>query len=183
MDNLFNFQIPLLGFAAFSGTGKTTLLEKLIPILVDEGIRVGLIKHSHHDIEMDTPGKDSYRLRKAGACQVVIAGTHRSILFNEHKNPHDSELEEQLALLQTQDLDLVIVEGYRDAALCKIELHRSSLNKPLLFKSDPAIIAFASDTEIENIPLPCFSINNPDEIALFIKKHLLAKNSRKHQSQ
>lgn len=175
MDNLFNFPIPLVGFAAFSGTGKTTLLEKLIPILVDDGIRVALIKHSHHDIEMDKPRKDSYRLRKAGACQVVIAGTHRSILFNEHKDPHDSRLEEQLALLQIHDLDLVIVEGYRDVAFNKIELHRASLNKPLLFKEDSSIIAFASDTERKEVPLPCLSINNPNEIALFIKKHFLSE--------
>lgn len=177
MANLIDFPVPILGFAAFSGTGKTTLLEKLIPILVNDGIRVALIKHSHHDIEMDIPGKDSYRLRKAGACQVVIAGTHRSILINEHKTPHDSRLEEQLSLLQTDRLDLVIVEGYRDVTFDKIELHRASLNKPLLFKSDPSIIAFASDTEVENVSLPCFSINNPNEIGVFIKKHLLTKNS------
>jgi len=79
------FQVPLLGFAAFSGTGKTTLLEQLIPLLVKQGLRVALVKHSHHNIEMDTPGKDSYRLRKAGASQVVLAGTERSICFHEYE--------------------------------------------------------------------------------------------------
>ena len=176
MANLIDFPIPLIGFAAFSGTGKTTLIEKLIPLLVKDGIRVALIKHSHHDIEMDKPGKDSYRLRKAGACQVVIAGTHRSILFNEHDTAHDSQLDEQLKLLQIENLDLVIVEGYRDVAFNKIELHRTSLEKPFLFKSDPSIIAFAADTEIENINLPCLSINNPNEIVSFIKKTFLENN-------
>ena len=175
MANLINFSIPLLGFAAFSGTGKTTLLEKLIPLLVKDGVRVALIKHSHHDIEMDKPGKDSYRLRKAGACQVVIAGTHRSILFNEHKTAHDSQLDEQLSLLQIDDLDLVLVEGYRDISFNKIELHRGSLNKPLLFKSDASIIAFASDIEMTDISLPCFSLNDVSAIACFIKKVVLKR--------
>jgi len=168
MSKLSEFPVPLLGFAAFSGTGKTTLLEQLIPLLVNQGINVALVKHSHHDIEMDKPGKDSYRLRKAGASQLVLAGTHRSILFLEHGQKKDSELHEQLALLQTEDLDLVLVEGFRDQPFNKIELHRSELNKPFLFNTDPSIIALACNGKVENCHLPVLDLNNLQVITEFV---------------
>ncbi|WP_019616055.1 molybdopterin-guanine dinucleotide biosynthesis protein B [Psychromonas ossibalaenae] len=168
MSVLADFPIPLLGFAAFSGTGKTTLLEKLIPLLTAQGLNVALVKHSHHDIEMDKPGKDSYRLRKAGASQVVLAGTHRSILFSEHGQKRDSRLLEQLALLQTDSLDLVLVEGFRDEIFNKIELHRSALNKPFLFKSDSSVIALACDQTVKNCPLPQIDLNDLHALEQFV---------------
>jgi molybdopterin-guanine dinucleotide biosynthesis protein MobB len=169
MSYLTDFPIPLLGFAAFSGTGKTTLLEKLIPILVENGLRVALIKHSHHDIEMDKPGKDSYRLRKAGASQVVLSGTQRSILFCEYKEIGESKLSDQLALLQTDKLDLVLVEGYRDEQFPKIELHRSKLNKPFLFPNDNNIIALVCDDTMVECKLPQFQFENLEALSYFIK--------------
>lgn len=168
MVTVADFPVPLLGFAAFSGTGKTTLLEKLIPLLVEQGLRVALVKHSHHDIEMDKPGKDSYRLRKAGASQVVLAGTQRSILFCEYGEKRDSELHQQLALLQTDALDLVLVEGFRDQPFNKIELHRCELDKPFLFKNDASIIAVACDNKVENCDLPVLDLNNPALISDFV---------------
>jgi len=143
--NITTFPIPLLGFAAYSGTGKTTLLEKLIPRLTEQGIKVALVKHSHHDIELDQPSKDSYRLRKAGASQMVLAGSHRSICFHEHEQAGEAKLSEQLALLKTEALDLVLVEGFRDQPFAKIELHRSELNKPFLYTQDNHIIALICD--------------------------------------
>ncbi len=176
MSYLSEFPVPLLGFAAFSGTGKTTLLEKLIPLLIKQGLNVALVKHSHHDIELDKPGKDSYRLRKAGASQLVLAGTHRSILFNEQPQAKDSVLEEQLALLQTEQLDLVLVEGFRDQPFAKIELHRQSLNKPLLYKQDTSIIAIASDEEITDCSITHLDLNNVEQISEFVICHLNDKS-------
>ena len=182
MNDLKRFSIPLLGFSAFSGTGKTTLLEKLIPLLVKQGLRIALVKHSHHDIEMDKPGKDSYRLRKAGASQVVLAGTHRSICFHEYKKAHDSELTEQLMLLNTQDLDLVLVEGYRDQPFPKIELHRSELQKNFLYSQDSNIIALVCDqvtqqnihNDIIQCDLPLFDFEGLNHIVEFILKYVAA---------
>ncbi|HEY5715929.1 MAG TPA: molybdopterin-guanine dinucleotide biosynthesis protein B [Psychromonas sp.] len=178
MTKLSEFPIPLLGFAAFSGTGKTTLLEQLIPLLVKQGLKVALVKHSHHDIELDKPGKDSYRLRKAGASQVVLAGTARSILFVEYGQKKESELHEQLALLQTDNLDLVLVEGFRDQLFDKIELHRCELNKPFLFKKDPSIIAVACDGKVQDCDLPLLALNDlalmTEFVCQFVKEKIAA---------
>ncbi|WP_028864538.1 molybdopterin-guanine dinucleotide biosynthesis protein B [Psychromonas aquimarina] len=176
MSVLADFPVPLLGFAAFSGTGKTTLLEKLIPLLTAQGLNVALVKHSHHDIEMDKPGKDSYRLRKAGASQVVLAGTHRSILFSEYARPRDSKLLEQLRLLQTDSLDLVLVEGFRDEVFNKIELHRSCLDKPFLFESDSSVIALACDHKVKNCTLPQMDLNDLNALAQFVSEFVKAYN-------
>jgi len=175
MSAILKFSVPLLGFAAFSGTGKTTLLERLLPLLTKQGLNVALVKHSHHDIEMDEPGKDSYRLRKAGASQVLLAGTHRAILFKEYGERRDTKLLEQLQLLQTDGLDLVLVEGFRDQPFNKIELHRSALDKPFLFIKDQSIIALACDVQVEGCELPLLDINNVAAIAKFICAFVKAK--------
>ncbi len=167
MFELNNFPIPLLGFAAYSGTGKTTLIEKLIPLLIAERINIGLVKHSHHDIEMDKPGKDSYRLRKAGASQVVIASPFRTIVFKEKLQQSEPTLLEQLKCLDTSILDLVLVEGFRHEKFDKIELHRTSLGKPLLHPNDESIIAIASDEKIST-SLIKLDINDVGSIKAFI---------------
>jgi len=174
MTSLTQFPVPLLGFAAFSGTGKTTLIEQLIPLLIEQGLRIALVKHSHHDIEMDEPGKDSYRLRKAGASQVVLAGTHRSICFHEHAQAHDSQLSEQLALLNTQCLDLVLVEGYREQAFPKIELHRSVLEKPFMYPNDTNIIALVCDQHVDADDLPLFDFTQLQPLVSFIVKRIVS---------
>lgn len=179
MTYLTQFPVPLLGFAAFSGTGKTTLIEQLIPLLIKQGLRIALVKHSHHDIEMDKPGKDSYRLRKAGASQVVLAGTHRSICFHEHEEAHDSQLSEQLALLNTQALDLVLVEGYRDQAFPKIELHRSVLQKPFLYITDANIIGLVCDQPTDTGDLPLFDFTQLQKIVSFILNEVIAVANNK----
>ena len=168
MQKMADFPIPLLGFAAFSGTGKTTLLEQLIPLLIKQGLNLGVVKHSHHDIEMDKPGKDSYRLRKAGTAQLVLSGPTRSILFKENQQPQDSKLLDQLQLLQTDQLDLVLVEGFRDQPFSKIELHRSDLEKPFLYPQDRSIIAIATDQPIDSGDLLQLDLNNIDAIAEFV---------------
>jgi len=172
MSELNNFSIPLLGLAAYSGTGKTTLLELLIPRLIEQGLHIAVVKHSHHDIEMDKPGKDSYRLRKAGACQLLLAGTQRAVLFEEYGQQQDKKLIEQLQLLNTKNLDLVLVEGYRDEPFNKIELHRSTLNKPFMFPNDTSIIALASDQIVADCALPQIDLNCIGQLTQFVLAHL-----------
>ena len=166
---------PVIGFAAFSGTGKTTLLKQLIPLLTEKGIKVGLIKHSHHDVELDTPGKDSYELRKAGATQTLLASPKRWSLITETPEQVEPSLADMLKQLDLQQLDIILVEGFRDAPIEKIELCRSELNKPLLHQTDNHIIAIATDSpENMNTDLPVLDLNNPAMITEFIvqKFHL-----------
>ena len=164
--------LPIIGFAAFSGTGKTSLLKKLIPVLKQKNIRVAVIKHAHHDFEIDLPGKDSYELRHAGADQVLISSSKRFVKILEVEN--ELSLQECLARVTTSECDLVLVEGYKMATINKIELHRPSLGFPLLHNSDKHIIAIASDEKLDpekstrNDELSILDLNNVEEIADFI---------------
>ena len=164
---------PVLGFAAFSGTGKTTLLKQLIPLLKNSGINIGVIKHTHHDIELDQPGKDSYELRHAGAYQTLLAGPGRWSLMTEIPEQKEPVLAEMLQQLDQKKLDLILVEGFRDEAIPKIELHRSILDKPFIFRDDKNIIAIACDDPASiKTSLPVLDINKPAEIADFILQWL-----------
>jgi molybdopterin-guanine dinucleotide biosynthesis adapter protein len=175
MYSIENFPKAIIGFSAYSGTGKTTLIEKLLPLLIADEINIALIKHSHHDIEMDTPGKDSYRLRKAGASQVVLASPYRTIIFKEKLQPTEPNLTEQLNCLDLNSLDLVLVEGFRHEKFAKIELHRPSLGKPLLYPNDPSIIAIAADEPLST-SLPTLNINDIEQIKTFVLGHLSLKS-------
>jgi len=171
---LKNARLPILGFAAFSGTGKTTLLIKLLPLLTQRGLRVGMIKHAHHSFDVDTPGKDSYELRRAGAAQVLIASRQRWALMVETKRPEEPALDELVAALQQDSLDLILVEGFKQTHFPKIELHRPSLGHPLLYAGDPAIIAVATDAPLqETPPLPLLDLNRPEQVADFIVERLI----------
>lgn len=164
--------LPVLGFAAFSGTGKTTLLEKLIPRLSETGLRIGMIKHAHHNFDVDQPGKDSYRLRKAGARQMLIASSRRQALMTENESAQEPRLDELLTRLDTNAIDLVLVEGFKHVSFAKIELRREQLGKPLLYPDDPDIIALASDQPDNSGSLPALDINDADAIAAFIHRWL-----------
>jgi len=162
------FAKPVLGFAAFSGTGKTTLLVQLIPLLQRQGLRIAMIKHAHHDFDIDSPGKDSYRLRKAGAGQLMIASNRRRALITEHSTPCEPQLEELVGALDLDSVDLVMVEGFRHVPFAKIELHRPSLGHPLLCREDRSIFAVASDAPLDCAGLPRLDINRVEDIASFI---------------
>ncbi|MGB4497921.1 MAG: molybdopterin-guanine dinucleotide biosynthesis protein B [Methylococcaceae bacterium] len=168
MQNFANhFSIPLLGFAASSGTGKTTLLTQLIPLLKAKNLQIGVIKHSHHNFEIDYEGKDSFRLRHAGATPMVLVSKHRRVIIEEFDNQIEPTLENQIALFNPTETDLILVEGFRNAPFPKIELHRTELNKPLLHLNDSHIIAIASNTKLDT-NLPQLNLNKPAEIADFI---------------
>ncbi|CSA27490.1 bifunctional molybdopterin-guanine dinucleotide biosynthesis adaptor protein MobB/molybdopterin molybdotransferase MoeA [Vibrio cholerae] len=158
--------LPLLGFAAYSGTGKTTLLEALLPKLTATGLRIGLLKHAHHDFDVDKPGKDSYRLRKAGASQMLIASRNRHALMTE---PPDAEAEFDYLLTRfdAEKLDVILVEGCKNIAFPKIELHRAEVGKPWLYPHDKNIIAIAADETVAT-DLPQMHINDLDAIADFV---------------
>ncbi|MEE9346016.1 MAG: molybdopterin-guanine dinucleotide biosynthesis protein B [Methylococcales bacterium] len=167
---LHEVTIPKLGFAAYSGSGKTTLLTKVIPLLVVAGLRIGLIKHGHHNFQIDQPGKDSYRLREAGAEQVLLVGRRRSALIIEHPQPtQEPRLEDQFKHLDCEQLDLILVEGFKHAAIPKIEVYRSSMGHPQLYINDSHIIALVTDTAPEILPnIPVLDINQPQQVADFI---------------
>ncbi|MDP5291344.1 molybdopterin-guanine dinucleotide biosynthesis protein B [Oceanimonas sp. CHS3-5] len=158
----------LLGIAGYSGSGKTTLLTALLPLLRARGLRLGVIKHTHHDVEQDTPGKDSYELRHAGSSQTLLAGPKRSILTLEYDAPGEPSLSASLALLNTQDLDLVLVEGFRDQPLAKLEVHRPAHGKPLLSATDSHVLAVATDAPGLAAPVPLLDLNQPAIIAAAI---------------
>ena len=166
------FKIPVLGFAAYSGTGKTTLLVKLLPLMKLQGLRVAMVKHTHHDFDIDRPGKDSFELRKAGADQVLLASDKRSALLTEYRKQSEPGLSELIEKLDLNNLDLVLVEGFRHLPFPKIELHRPSTAKPLLYKEDISIIAVASDEDAETGDLPLLNINAVEEVAGFINRWL-----------
>lgn len=165
---MMKFNVPVLGFAAYSGTGKTTLLVQLIPLLKQEGIRVALIKHAHHDFDIDVPGKDSYELRKAGADQVLIASSTRRALIKENVSGKEPKLEDMIKELDLGDVDLVLVEGFRHLPFPKIELHRPCLNKKLMFPEDSNVIAVATDSPIDTDGIPVLDINKPVNLVMFI---------------
>jgi len=169
-----NARIPVLGFVAASGTGKTTLLTELIPLLKQDGLRIGLIKHSHHDFEIDQPGKDSFRLRKAGASPVMLVSRYRRAIITEFAPEQEPRLDDQLKQVDQSELDLILVEGFRTEQFPKIELHRPSLEKPLLYPNDPDIIAIATDAALD-VPdyLPQLELNRPEIIAAFIRNHVM----------
>ncbi|MES9966688.1 MAG: molybdopterin-guanine dinucleotide biosynthesis protein MobB [Sedimenticola sp.] len=167
-------EVPVLGFAAYSGTGKTTLLKQLLPLLRGRGLRVGMIKHAHHDFDIDTPGKDSYELRKAGASEMLIASGKRWALMVDTDGEGDPVLQEMLDRLDQSKLDLVLVEGFKHEAFPKIELHRPALGKPPIFPGDPDVIAVASDGElVRTTELPRLDINDIASIADFVVDWLI----------
>lgn len=173
---MIQYSVPLIGFAAYSGTGKTTLLCKLIPILKDKGIRVGVIKHAHHDLEIDHPKKDSFELRESGASKIVVASRNRTAIIIEHpENTEEPTLTDALKSIHTKGLDLILVEGFKQANIPKIELHREALAKPYLHTEDKNIIAIAHDHERaeDQTNIIQLDLNQPLQIAEFIEEEIL----------
>ena len=172
--------VPIIGFCAFSGTGKTTLLTQLIPLLKASGISLGVIKHAHHSFEIDHPDKDSYKLRHAGTQQMLIV-SERCIAKIKDVNPHKNEIDLQDTLneLDYDTLDLILVEGFKHYNFPKIELHRPEIKTPLIFPNDNSVIAIATDSELTTQPahLPVLDLNNIQEIAEFIQCYLKASSS------
>lgn len=164
--------VPMLGFCAWgSGVGKTTLLTSLIPVLLLHGLRISVIKHAHHTFDIDHPGKDSYRLRESGAVQTLLGSRQRWALMTElsHVEPQRQEprLAELLTHMDTSLADLILVEGFKQEAIPKIEVYRPSLDHPLLADQDPQVIAVAADGAAPT-KLPVLDLNDPVAIGEFV---------------
>ena len=154
--------MKILGIAGYSGSGKTTLLEKVIPLLKQAGLCVSVIKHAHHDFDIDRPGKDSFRHREAGAHEVMIASGHRWALMHELRQEAEPGLDELCARLSP--CDLVLVEGYKFSPIPKLEVHRTETGHLLLHPNDPNIIAVVTDSKT-TLPLPTLDIDAPQQVA------------------
>jgi molybdopterin-guanine dinucleotide biosynthesis protein B len=161
--------MKVFGFAGWSGSGKTTLIEKLIPLFVGQGLRVSLIKHAHHDFDVDQPGKDSYRHRKAGASEVLVSSGQRWALMHELRGAPEPGLDELVRHIAP--CDLLLVEGFKKEPIPKLEVYRAETGKPLLFPDDPYIVAVASDVPLTQ-DVFTIDINNVDQVAEFILKHV-----------
>jgi molybdopterin-guanine dinucleotide biosynthesis adapter protein len=159
----------VFGFAGYSGAGKTTLIEQLIPVLTSAGLRVSLLKHTHHDFDIDKPGKDSWRFRVAGAGEVMLAGAQRWALMHELRDEAEPLLSDLLAHMSP--CDLVLVEGFRADDIPKIEVYRPSTGRERLHPLFPGVVAVASDVRIDS-DLPWLDINNVQAVAAFVRTYL-----------
>lgn len=157
--------MKVLGIVGWSGSGKTTLLAAILPLLREGGLRVSTVKHTHHDFDMDRPGKDSFRHRQAGAHEVLIASGTRWALLHENEGPEPALSE---LLTKLDPVDLVLVEGYKAHPFPKLEVHRPSLGKPPIWPEMADIIAVASNSAIDNGPKTILPLDNPGTIANWI---------------
>jgi molybdopterin-guanine dinucleotide biosynthesis protein MobB len=163
----------VIGFAAFSGVGKTTVLKNLIPVLNDQGVSASVVKHTHHKFDIDHPGKDSYELRKSGATQVVVGSKYRRAMIMETPELTDEpELIDFLTHVDTNAVDIILVEGFRHVDYPKIEINRET-DTELLCASDKTIVALISDREdISDLTIPKLQANDSGALAEFISGYM-----------
>jgi molybdopterin-guanine dinucleotide biosynthesis protein B len=169
--------MKIFGIAGYSGMGKTTLLERLVPELCARGLRVSLIKHSHKSIEIDRPGKDSYRLREAGCSEVLLLGNERWALMHELRGGAEPPLPYLLDRLQ--HCDLVLIEGFKSGDFPKLEVWRAELGKPTLWPEWPGIVGVASDGPVPaaargaaGVP-ECLALADTKAVADFVMRHAI----------
>lgn len=165
--------LPVFGFVAKSGSGKTTLLRQLVAVLRDRGLRIGYLKHAHHTFDLDTPGKDSFEIRAAGAAQTLLASRERWVLQVENRSA-EPELGAMLARFESDRLDLILVEGFKHASYPKIEVYRARPGESPLYPSDPDIIAVATrDPLPEPKPPAVLPLDDARAVADFILRRML----------
>ncbi len=162
--------MKVIGFAGFSGSGKTTLVEGVIAALKIRGLRVSIIKHAHHAFDIDHPGKDTYRHREAGAFEVMIASSRRVALIREFEREAEVNVHHLIAELY-DGVDWVLVEGFKQSDLLKMEVHRPSAGKPALYQDDDFIVAMATDEPAVfegKTVRPVLDVNSPDGVAQWL---------------
>jgi molybdopterin-guanine dinucleotide biosynthesis protein B len=160
--------MKMFGFAGYSGAGKTTLIEQLIPRFVARGLSVSMIKHTHHNFDLDKSGKDSFRHREAGATEVMLVCDQRWVLMHELRGAAEPDFERQVAGMS--DCDLLLVEGYKATPIPKLEVHRSANGKPFIWPESPSVAALATPAADRpgDCPLPWLDLDDHDAIAAFI---------------
>ena len=165
--------MKVVGFAGYSGAGKTTLVERLIPALKLRGQRVSVVKHAHHKFDIDHPGKDSWRHREAGAFEVVVASDQRLVLMREFEQPAELTVHQLLAELY-DGVDWVLVEGFKNSDLLKIEVWRAATGKPARYMDDDFIVALATDAASqlpEPTARPVFDLDDVPALADWLLAH------------
>ncbi len=163
--------MKVIGLAGWSGAGKTTLLTRVIPHLLAEGLRVSVIKHAHHNFDVDVPGKDSWVHRQSGAAEVLVSSARRWALMHELRGAPEPRLPELLAKMSR--VDLVIVEGFKSEPHRKIEVHRLANGKALLFPDDPGIVGIATDADLETV-LPVAHLDDIPAIAAMMQRSAMS---------
>ncbi|MBT4038419.1 MAG: molybdopterin-guanine dinucleotide biosynthesis protein B [Rhodospirillales bacterium] len=158
--------MKIFGLAGWSGSGKTTLVVQVMPKIIERGITVSTMKHTHHHFDLDRPGKDSHNHRMAGAAEVMLTSSTRWALLHELNDQPEPSIEELLEHMSP--VDLVLIEGFKSYPHPKIEVHRPSLGKPLLALDDGSVVAVASDEPMNVDHVPLIDLNDPQVIADFI---------------
>jgi molybdopterin-guanine dinucleotide biosynthesis protein B len=161
--------MEIMGIVGWSGSGKTSLLVAVLPILRAKGLTVSTMKHAHHRFDLDRPGKDSYRHREAGASEVLVVASSRWVLMHETRDEPEPAIEDLIQRMTP--VDLLLIEGFKTHHHPKLEIHRQSEGKPLLCPDDPEIVAVASDRELPGLGIPRLDLNDPAAIAGFILEH------------
>jgi molybdopterin-guanine dinucleotide biosynthesis protein B len=161
--------MKVFGIAGWSGSGKTTLLSRLIPLLVERGLRVSTLKHAHHGFDVDQEGKDSYEHRRAGAAEVMVSSARRWALMHELRDAPEPSVEALIGRMSP--VDLLLIEGFKRHAHDKLEVHRAALGKPLLCGDDGQIVAVASDAPLPGLAVPQLDLNNVPAVADFVMAH------------
>jgi molybdopterin-guanine dinucleotide biosynthesis protein B len=170
----------IFGLTGSSNAGKTTLAEELIAWFRFEGYLISTVKHAHHGFDIDRPGKDSFRMREAGAQEVFLVGDRRWVLMHEYADEDEPSLESLVERLAP--CDVVLVEGFRRSDVPKIEVYRPSLGNPPSWPDNPTIVAVAADAPID-CPLPVLDLNRPVEIAQYIHNFLFPASRRSAMRQ
>lgn len=158
--------MKIFGIVGMSGSGKTELLVKLIPELTSRGLAISTIKHTHHNVEVDKPGKDSYRHRKSGARQVMVASAGRWSLIRELRDAPEPTLVELIEKLEP--VDLLLIEGFKRESHAKMEVFRHDHDQELLAPGDDNIVAVAGDGPIDGLSVPLIDLNDVSAVADFI---------------
>src|ERR1700761_6579009 len=165
------YTMNVIGLSGWSGAGKTTLLSRVIPHLLGQGLRVSVIKHAHHEFDVDVPGKDSWIHRQSGATEVLVSSSRRWALMHELRGAGEPRLPELLAKLSP--VDLVIIEGFKRELHRKIEVHRIANEKPLLFPDDPGIVGIATDAVVETT-LPTAHLDDVEAVAALMQRSAIS---------
>jgi molybdopterin-guanine dinucleotide biosynthesis protein B len=163
--------MKVIGLAGWSGAGKTTLLKRVIPHLLNEGLRVSVIKHAHHEFDVDIPGKDSWVHRQSGATEVLVSSGRRWALMHELRGAAEPRLPELLKKMSP--VDLVIVEGFKREPHRKIEVYRAANQKPLLFPDDPGVVGIATDMRVET-RLPTAHLDDVAAVATLLQRSAIS---------
>jgi molybdopterin-guanine dinucleotide biosynthesis adapter protein len=163
--------MKVIGIAGWSGAGKTTLISRVIPHLRQQGLRVSVIKHAHHDFDVDVPGKDSWVHRQSGAEEVLVSSANRWALMHELRGAREPELSDLLKKMSP--VDLVVIEGFKSDPHRKIEVYRKANGKPPLFPDDSAIVGIAADTAVETT-LPMAHLDDIPAVAAMMRQYAIA---------